>query len=325
MYKHFNNNDRVLLVFLLKKNLSYRKIAKELNMSVSSVSREIKRNSFNGRYGVVIAKKKSKQRRLNSKYNKRIIESNIVLRKKIIRYLKKYYSPEQISGILKLKYNINISTKTIYSFLKRSFSKSKYYLRHPKKRRNYGTKRFKKALKESSIKRIDKRSILIKERVRLGDFEGDTVILGGRKQRLLTLVDRKSGYLIIRKLVPDKKLSLSDLVVKETLTFKNKIKTITFDNGSEFAQYKTIEDNSNIDIYFAYPYHSWERGTNENTNGLIRQFFPKGMNGDRISLSNIKKIENLLNHRPRKRLNYLTPYEVFVEKKEPSKVLHFKG
>ena len=325
MYRHFNNNDRILLAFLLKKGLSYRKIAKELNISVSSVSREIKRNSVNGKYKVVVARKKSIQRRLNAKAKSRIIENDLILRKRIIKYLEKYYSPEQISGILKLKYNISISTKTIYSFLKRSFSKAKYYLRHPNHRRNYGTKRFKKVLKESNLRRIDKRNEIINNRERLGDFEGDTIVLGGRKQRLLTLVDRKSGYLIIRKLIPNNHLGLSDLVVKEVLKFKRKIKTITFDNGSEFAQHKLIEKKSNIEIYFAYPYHSWERGTNENTNGLIRQFFPKGMNGDKISLSDIKKVENLLNHRPRKRLNYLTPHEVFVEKKEPSKVLHFRG
>ena len=325
MYTHINNKDRVLIVFLLKKNYSYRKISSELGVNVSTVSREIKRNSENGIYSVVRARKKVKERRLKSKEKYRIIENNKKLKRYNLKYLKRYYSPEQISGILKLEKNINISHKTIYSFLKRSFPKSKYYLRHPNRRRNYGTKRCKKALKESNLRRIDTRDRIIENRERLGDFEGDTVVLGGRKQRLLTLVDRKSGYLIVKKLVPNKIFSLSDLVVEETLKFKRKIKTVTFDNGSEFAQHKLIEKKSNIKIYFAYPYHSWERGTNENTNGLIRQFFPKGMSGDKISASDIKKVEYLLNHRPRKRLNYLTPYQVFVEKKDPSKVLHFKG
>ena len=151
----------------------------------------------------------------------------------------------------------------------------------------------------------------------MGDFEGDTVILGGRRQRLYTLVDRKSGYLIVRKLVPDNLNGLSDLVLSETLKVKNKIKTITFDNGSEFAQHKNIEQKSNIKVYFAYPYHSWERGTNENTNGLIRQFFPKKKQGATISVSDISRVQSLINHRPRKRLNWLTPYQVFVEKMDP--------
>lgn len=319
MYSHINNKDRILIVFLLRKNYSYRKIANEIGVNVSTISREIERNwnIEKNNYSVIFAKTKSRERRLNSKKEFRVIENDKILKRKVLKYLRKYYSPEQISGILKKEENILISHKAIYAFIKRSYPKGRFYLRHPKRRRNYGTKRFKKALKESTLKRINTRGSIIEQRKRLGDFEGDTVILGGRRQRLYTLVDRKSGYLIVRKLVPDNLNGLSDLVLSETLKVKNKIKTITFDNGSEFAQHKNIEQKSNIKVYFAYPYHSWERGTNENTNGLIRQFFPKKKQGATISVSDISRVQSLINHRPRKRLNWLTPYQVFVEKLEP--------
>lgn len=324
MYKHFSIEERILIEYFLNKKYSLRKIANELKVNVSSISREIKRNKVHGIYKYKQANKESIKRRINSKRKYRIIENNEQLKKKIIKYLKKFYSPEQISYTLKLKENISITHTSIYKYLKQNCCKNKIYLRGKKKRRVYGTKRIKKALKEVGIKRINQRSNIIEQRKRIGDFEGDTVLLSNRKDRLLTLVDRKSGYLILEKLIPNKLFQLFNLVVKEVLKHKRKIKTITFDNGSEFAQHKLIEEKSNILIYFAYPYSSYQRGTNENTNGLIRQFFPKRKKDDILGINNIKKVQYLLNHRPRKRLNFLTPHEVFVEGKKPEDVLHLK-
>ena len=165
---------------------------------------------------------------------------------------------------------------------------------------------------------IDERSMAIDKRERLGDFEGDTVLLSGL-ERLYTLVDRKSGYLILRY-IPNGE---AETIYQETLKIHRKrkdkviIESITYDNGVEFSYHDLITVDTGIPVYFAYPYHSWERGTNENTNGLIRQYFPKGKPHDKIKKSDISVIENKLNNRPRKRLNYLTPYEVFVKKMNP--------
>ncbi|MBU2460758.1 IS30 family transposase, partial [Patescibacteria group bacterium] len=162
------------------------------------------------------------------------------------------------------------------------------------------------------------RPIVIDKRERLGDFEGDTVKLNGL-EGFYTPVDRKSGYLIVRHILNRK----AETIYQETLKIHRKRKdkviffSITYDNGVEFSYHDLITVDTGISIYFAYPYHSWERGTNENTNGLIRQYFPKGKLYDKIKKSDISEMENKLNNRPRKRLNYLTPYEVFVKKMNP--------
>ena len=165
---------------------------------------------------------------------------------------------------------------------------------------------------------IDKRPEVIDNRERLGDFEGDTVILND-KQGLYTLVDRKSGFAFIRHI----QNGFAQTIYEETINIckQNSILSITYDNEVEFSYHDLIALDANILIYFCFPYHSWEKGTNENTNGLIRQYYPKGIVHDNIEKKDIIKLQNKLNHRPRKRLSYLTPYEVFIEKKKPEDFL----
>ena len=318
MHKHLITDDRLVIARLWKREFSKSGIARIVGVHHTTICREIKRNSENEIYRASIAKEKIIQRRYDAKYPSRKIENDPELKSIIHDHLHLHYSPEQIEGRFKC-----VSHMTIYNYVYHSFPRGKVYLRRKgKKRRIYGTKRAKKALQEAKNVRIDQRPICIEDRERIVDFEGDTVILGGRKQRLFTLVDRKSGYLLMSKLVPDIR-GIADLVREKTKNFSKRyiIKSITFDNGTEFSLHKDIKRETGADIFFAYPYHSWERGMNENTNGLIREFFPKDMHGDKVSLSFIKRVQYLLNHRPRKRLNYLTPYEFFVLKKEP---VHFK-
>ena len=168
---------------------------------------------------------------------------------------------------------------------------------------------------------IDQRPEIINNRKRIGDFEGDLIKLNG-KEVLYTLVDRKSKYTFITYLSN----GYADLVNEATIKIfkklkrkKQKIKSITLDNGVEFSKHDLLTSDTGIPIYFCFPYHSWEKGTNENTNGLIRQYFPKGKIHDKISLSKIKKVQDKLNHRPRKSLNWLTPHEVFIEGLDPEK------
>ena len=158
---------------------------------------------------------------------------------------------------------------------------------------------------------LDQRPEIINNRERLGDFEGDTVLLNGL-ERLYTLTDRKSGYLLVRHILNGYAQTIYRETIQLDRKYKGKIKSITYDNGTEFAYHDLIAIDTNIPIYFCYHYHSWERGTNENTNGLLRQYFPKGKVCGKIKQSDIKLIEDKLNNRPRKRLNYLTPHEVFV-------------
>lgn len=313
-------SERIVIARLKKREFSQRRISEILGVHASTISRELKRNGHKGVYKAFMAKEKARERRFQAKYVSRKVEHSRRLQKLIAYYRKKYYSPEQIAGRLKLR-GIYVSHPTIYRYLYRTHGRDGTYLRHQKKRRVYGTKRAKQTLQEAKKKRIDQRPTHIDTRKHLGDFEGDTIVLGGRKQRLLTLVDRKSGFLLMKKLVPRIK-GVSDLVHEETKKFSNMypLKSLTFDNGTEFSLHKMIE-NDVCPVYFAYPYHSWERGTSENTNGLVRQFFPKKMSGDSITGKAVSSVQDLLNHRPRKRLHYLTPFEVFVLKMKP---VHFR-
>ena len=165
---------------------------------------------------------------------------------------------------------------------------------------------------------IDERPEEINNRERLGDFEGDLIKLNG-KEVLYTLVDRKSKYTFITYLSNGYADLVNEATVKiwKKLKKKDLIKSITFDNGVEFSKHDLLTSDTKLPIYFCFPYHSWEKGTNENTNGLIRQYFPKNTTHDNIKLSDIKSIQNKLNNRPRKSLNWLTPHEVFIEKKKP--------
>ena len=182
-----------------------------------------------------------------------------------------------------------------------------------------GTRIREKQREKLKKRRIDTRPQIVEEKGRIGDWEGDT-ILGKDRQYILTHVERKSGLILADKLDV---VTAEETRKKTIMRFKRipreKKKTITYDNGSTFSQHELTERNTGFTIYFAYPYHSWERGCNENANGLLRQFFPKKMAFATITQKEIQKAVRLLNHRPRKRLNYKTPYEVFYQRKQKQK------
>jgi IS30 family transposase len=313
-HKHITSIQRNELSVLIQAGIKQKEIARILNKDRSTIFRERERNSKeDGKYHARIAKRQTKERRIRANQRFRKIENNILLKNKIVRMLQKYWSPEEVSGKLK---NM-IGKDSIYNFIYTERPDLVKYLRctKGKLRRKIGTGLRTKERKEMENKRnISNRPPVVEARKRLGDWEGDTIVSTGNKGSvLLTINERKSGYVLISKIKGRK----SELVLKETKRRferipKDKKKTVTYDNGSEFAEYEMIEKETGMDVFFANPYHSWERGSNENTNGLIRQFFPKKTNFDNVSEKEIKKVERLLNNRPRKRLNYLTPKEVFL-------------
>jgi IS30 family transposase len=222
------------------------------------------------------------------------------------------WSPEVISGRIYSDIRRNISFKTVYRYIweKRS-SGSKLYqlLPHQGKRYKYGNP------DRCSIKgRVDitNRPAIVEEKKRIGDIEGDTVvgIKGGNKDCLLTLVDRASKYTIIRKLPNKTALAVENAMNDSYNNTVIPFLTITYDNGTEFANHKNISRTLGCDIYFARPYRSCDRGLNEHTNGLIRRFFPKGTDFGNISEKQIEHVQDLLNNRPRKSLGFLTPNEI---------------
>jgi len=316
--KHITPEQRNELSVLLRAGIKQKEIAKILDKSTSAISKEIKRNSIDDKYHARIAKEKTKKRRIIANQRFRKIENDKWIRMYIIRKLTSHWSPEQISGRLKLEYQRKIGKDCIYTWTYEERKDLVKYLRCKKGnyRRRYGTRIREKQREKAKVKRIDMRPPIVEERARIGDWEGDTVIGKERTKRLLTNVDRKSGYGLIDKL---------DLVSAEIIWRKleerfskiprEKRYTYTYDNGTEIGKEDlSLEKKIKMDIFRAFPYHSWERGCNENFNGLVREYFPKGMHFANISKEEVKKVERILNNRPRKRLNYYTPKEVFFRK-----------
>ena len=227
------------------------------------------------------------------------------------------FSPEQVSGYLKKGEMEHVSHETIYLYIwndKKQGNKQLY--KHLRRRGRHYTKRGSKTGGCGFIKNridIDQRPPIVDEKIRFGDLEIDTVIGKNHKGALLTINDRATGLVWIRKLSGKEAASLTYATIKALLPIKGIIHTITADNGKEFSFHEKIADKLNIFIYFAKPYHSWERGANENTNGLIRQYFPKGIDFRDITPEQVMRVQNILNSRPRKRLGYMTPKEKFKQ------------
>ncbi len=320
MYKQFTRENRIELAAFLRAKHTPKKCAELLGFAKSSVTREISLNiDDDGVYRGAVAHKKYLARRKESKQSSCKIENNIVLQKRIKHDLKERDSPEQIAGRLNQeKSPYTVCHETIYQWIFEHHPEFKKKLRRigkkGKYRRKRGTKEREKAREEGKIKRIDTRPAVVEERSRLGDFEGDTVVGLDTRDRLVTGVDRKSGYGLLNlvMLATGEKIR-STLEARFSCIPKKKRHTYTYDNGTEIGKEdEALEKKIGMDVYRAYPYHSWERGTNENYNGLVRDFYPKRTDFATLSVAGVKRVERNLNNRPRKRLGYLTPHEVFV-------------
>ena len=321
-FKHFTPKNKNELSILLRAGLKQVEVAKLLKKTPSAICQELKRNPANTKtgYSARISKINSRNRRIKANKRFRKLDNNKWLRNYIHVKIKLKWSPEQISGRLKISYpddrSRRIGKDSIYKYIYSERKDLVKYLRcqKGKYRRRYGTRIREKQREKLKKKRIDKRPKEVEEKSRIGDWEGDTIV-GKDKSHILTHVDRKSGYAMADKLIK----GLAELTrIKTQERFnklpKNKKLTITYDNGSIFAEHELTEKKTGIDIYFAWPYHSWERGCNENFNGLLRQFFPKKSSFANIKQEDIEKAVKLINNRPRKRLNYTTPAEVFRQK-----------
>lgn len=320
-HKHITPSQTNEIAVLLRTKTKQKEIAKIIGVTSSALSQEIARNkNKDGIYRARDAKTKRKDRRIKANQRFRKIENNPWLKRHINHRLKtKRWSPEQISGRLKIDYpndkNKWIGKDSIYDYVYSTRKDLVKYLRckKGKYRRRKGTRIREKQREEAKIKRIDARPKVVEERSRIGDWEGDTIIGKDRNSRVITNVDRRSGKGLIDKI----NITTAEIIQDKLEKRFNKIPstkkhTYTYDNGKEIGgDDPWLESKIRMEIYRAYPYHSWERGCNENFNGLVREFLPKGTSFVNISDEEIKRIEDLLNTRPRKRLNYCTPNEVF--------------
>ena len=317
-YKHFSRDERLGLATLKRARFKQKEIARQLNRHPSTISRELSRGAMlnKNNYHVVVAERRKAVKRVKANQRFRKIENNAQLIRYVTDKLKLYWSPEQISGRLELEFGFTILChETIYQYIYKQHPEFKKYLRcrKGKYRRRAGTESRLKRLEEGKKQRIDQRPVIVEQRLRIGDWEGDTVLGKEKTIKILTHVERKSGLLLADKLDTATAEAVKIKTIKRFKSIsKDKKYTITYDNGSEFAEHELTGRHTKLEIYFAYPYHSWERGTNENCNGLLRQFFPKGSYFATITQQQIEAATELINYRPRKRHGYLTPTEIFA-------------
>ena len=288
-------------------------IADMLGVHKSTVSRELSRNRGKRGYRPKQAQEFALARR-QSRAVPRISAGTWELAESFLRL---DYSPEQVSGYLKITSGPSVSHERIYQHIyadKRGGGDLHKHLRCQKKRR----KRYGKYSRRGQIPDrvgIELRPAIVVAKRRIGDWEADTIIGKGHRQAIVSLVERKSMFTLLKK-VPQKTSALvEDAAVKLLGPIKEAVHTITSDNGTEFAGHKNIAEKLKAAFYFAHPYHAWERGTNENTNGLVRQYFPKGHDFKTITDEQINFVMDRLNNRPRKSLGFLTPMQVFYNLK----------
>jgi len=312
-YKQLTLEQRYQIKALLTAEYSFSFVAKTLKVSYSTIYRELRRNSGPRSYQPKIAHEKALLRRKYSKKKRRLTpEMKSFIRDK----LRASWSPEQIYGYCK-KHGINmVCHETIYKHIANNKALGgalyKHLRRGTKRKRRYGSLQRAQNIKNRIS--IDERPEVVAERSRIGDWEADLVVGKNHKGVLLTIVERRSRY-TVAKLLPCKKASVVSNAISELLyPIKEFVHSITFDNGPEFAFHEIVSEALDADAYFAHPYSSWERGTNENTNGLIRQFIPKGTAFDKLSDGYVKKVIRQLNRRPRKVLGFRLPVAAFAER-----------
>jgi IS30 family transposase len=302
--------------------MQQKEIAKELGVSPSTICRERKRNTGQRGYRYQQADALAIERRhqASCKPKKMLPPLLAVIKEKLV----KKWSPEQISGVLRSS-DIFISHESIYRYIwsdKRSGGSLYKHLRRRGKK--YNRRSAKTAGRGCIPDRVDiqQRPKRVERKSRIGDWEGDTMIGAKQQGVILSLVDRKTKYTLLAKMKGKYAEQVPELIKECFKRLPKKVPgyTITFDNGKEFSKHKQITNKTGLHCYFATPYHSWERGLNEHTNGLSRQYFPKNSNLEDYSEEEIQYVEDQLNDRPRKVLKYLTPREAFLGLKKPQRI-----
>ncbi len=311
-YTHLSREERYQIHALRRRKVTIAAIATDLGRHSSSISRELARNaSAKGHYHPAKAHVQAKER-LSGPSNVRTISSQDWAL--VVCYLALGLSPQQVSGRLWLEKKLSISPECIYLRIYKDKAAGGCLAQHlrcqkPRRKRYASGQERRGSLK--NCRRISERPKVVEQRSRIADWEGDTVIGHGHQGVLVTLVERKSRYTLAAPLPQRTSAQVGQAVIELLRPHKERCKTITFDNGKEFAEHAFIEKCLGAKVYFAHPYCSWERGLNENHNGLLRQYFPKKMSLAGVTPIEVDEAVYALNHRPRKCLKYRTPHEVF--------------
>lgn len=308
-YKQLTQEQRYQIGAWFRTGMNKSEIAKEVNVHKSTISREIKRNG-GGRwkYNPSRACRAARERhRLKKKHR---IDCQTWAR--VERLLGIEWTPEQISDRLKLEGLPSVSHETIYRYVYQNKQEGGVLYTNLRRQHTY-RKRIHKYCKRGgwdTRRPISTRPSIVDERSRFGDWEADTIIGRGHSGAILSLVERRSRFCLLQKVANKSPYTVAEAACTQLMPLKDKVLTITSDNGFEFRRHQTIADRLDADFFFADPYSSWQRGTNENTNGLVRQYFPKKTDFTALSDSDIQFVNDRLNNRPRKCLGFKTPYEV---------------
>jgi transposase, IS30 family len=313
---HITSEQRYAISCMKAAGKMQNEIAQMIGRSPSVISRELARNcdKRSGQYHDELAQRKAKERQVNKKRTGRFtpavqayVESKLALR----------YSPEQLVGVSKKEEVDCVCVERIYQHIwkdKNSGGKLCEYLRTRGKRyRKRGNKKDRRGCIPNRVD-ISQRPAIVEKRSRIGDLEIDTIIGKDHKGAIVTINDRATGLLKMKKVAMKEAQLVADAAIEKLLPWKDIIHTITSDNGKEFALHQTIGTALDVDFFFAKPYHSWQRGSNENLNGLIRQYIPKGSDFNLLTDEYIQYVEDELNNRPRKRFNFESPNKIFNQK-----------
>lgn len=311
-YRQLSEGERYAIARMRRLGYSMRRIAEVLDRSASTVSREIRRNAtrHGGKYRAEKAHQYAVARRRRSRRNRRYGERDWA---RVGRLLQRKWSAGQIVGWHRRHGLSTMSKETIYRYLKADRRQGGQLWRHCRVLSKYGRKRRGSPATRGKMvgkRHISERPLVVQRRRVRGHWEGDTVMGADGRHCVLTLVERVSGYVVIKKLSARTKEQACQAMIQAIRELPGRVKTITLDNGTEFHDYKLVEQATGIKIYFATPYHSWERAINENTNGLIRQYLPKGECLKHLRQRECDQIAHELNTRPRERLAFRTPSEV---------------
>jgi transposase, IS30 family len=312
-YTQLTRERRYQIYALKKAGQNQTQIAQVLGCHKSTISRELRRNCGKKGYRPSQAAELAYDRQCEA-YRSRIAWETW---QQVERLLRQQWSPEQIAGRLKLEKQPSVSHECIYLYVyadKRRGGTLHQHLRSQKKQR----KRYSGYIRRGQIPNrvsIDKRPQIVANKSRYGDWEADTIVGARHKGGILSVVERKSKLTRLRRLATKSAAEMKDNSIALLTPLATKVHTITVDNGKEFCEHELIAAGLQTRIYFAHPYASWERGLNENTNGLVRQYFPKQFEFARITEKDLQQVEDLLNNRPRKTLGYRTPNEVFFKQR----------
>jgi len=313
-YRQLSPEERYMLAALRRQGLNQSQIARCLGRHRSTVCREVRRNSTraDGHYRAFTAQERTNGRRSRSRRNNRFTAQDFAL---VEGLLCRQWSPEQVAGHLRREGRLLISHETIYRHVWRDKKRGGLlytHLRGARKRRRKRYGAYDSRGRLAGKRMISERPPEVESRQSVGHWEADTVMGAGSRDCVVTLVERRTGMVFVGKLSDRTADSLSRRLTR-LIRGAGRVETVTADNGTEFHGYEQVERLTGAAFYFARPYHSWERGSNENANGLLRQYLPKGVSMEGLTQHQCNAIARKLNTRPRKRLGFRTPLECFNE------------